>query len=507
MAILDTNVNRLIVRIAYDGPANAGKTTNLRQLRSFFTPLRRGEMFTPEERDGRTLFFDWLQVEGGLVGGYRLRCEMVTVPGQWELRTRRAHMIESADGVVFVCESTAGSMGNARAYLDELRRLSVGRALPIVVQANKQDAPDALESAAIADALETGQLPIVCARASQGGGVRETAVMVIRAVADGIQRILIEQGPDALVGTAEDPRTIYAAMRAAEDRAAPYRLEAPSLRKKTTDSDAPPLPSDSVATGLVWPALRGREVLRQVAAERAQSRSDLVGRNAGDEGSGKSDAFVYRAGPWCLKTSLRRRFADLEDARAALLRLARSKLALDDMLLPATVVSVHGDGEEGYWLWTIAPWVVTLRGEMTEAARSRDHDSLADALRAYAEAVAAAVRLASKQGFALDVHPSNFARHAGRLAYIDDDVDKSDRLPALGHAIVRRIDEYRAFESAVDAYLAHLGPLLVESAPRGSEQRDALCDSLAGAAVHTPEAEAGRALLIETLSARDARIG
>lgn len=480
MAILDTAQNRIVIRIVYDGLPNAGKTTNLTQLATFFTPLRRGELYTPEEVEGRTLYFDWLQVEGGVVGGHRLRCEMVTVPGQETLRQRRARLLRGADGVVFVCDGT--SMAEARRRLAELRTIS--GLVPIVLQANKQDDPAALAPAAIADALGDPALPVVAARASQGIGVRETAVMVIRAVAEQLQKYLIEHGPNAIAGTSEDPHAIYNDMVAAEAHAT---------------IDLPPLPDESAATGLVWPALNGRDVLRLAAAETAQLRCDLAGQNGGSEGSGKSDVFVFQAGAWCFKTSSRRRFRDLEEARASLIHLARTKLALEPLLLAGTTITIKRDAADWHWLWTVSPWVVTLRGELAAAARDRDPVALSAALRAYADCVIASARLASTRRIALDVHPSNFARWQGRLVYIDDDVDQTDRLPALGHAIVRRIDEYHSFECAVDEYVTHLRQHLAAELAPGSPVRAAVCDSLAGAATRTPEAAAGRALLIESL--------
>lgn len=491
MAVLDAAQNRIVVRIVYDGLPNAGKTTNLRQLATFFTPLRRGELYTPEERDGRTLYFDWLRVEGGLVGGYHLRCEMVTVPGQAGLRERRARMLRGVDGVVFVCDGSAEGMDDARRRLAELRTLA--GSVPVVLQANKQDDPRTPAPSAIARSLGEPDLPLVAARAVEGVGVRETAVMIIRAVADRLQKTLIAHGLDALVGSVEDPQAIYEQMRAAEQAV------------MEPETAPPPLPDPAAAPGLVWPALRGRETLHRASAAPPLLRGDLAGQNGAAEGSGRSDVFVYQAGAWCFKTSMRRRFADLDEARAALLHLARTKLALDSMLLPDTVATIQRDGAGRHWLWTVAPWVTTLRGEMAAAVQARDHDGLAAALRAFADSVVAALALASSRRVALDVHPSNFARWGGRIVYIDDDVDHGSALPAVGHAVLRRIDEYRAFEGPVDQYIAHLaGRLAAELAPASAE-RAALRDSLAGAAPLSREGEAGRALLLDVLDGPVAR--
>ena len=90
MAVYDLARRRLCVRVVYDGPAGAGKTTNVRQLAGAFASQRWGELETREELAGRTLWFDWLQIRAGVVCGMPLLCQIVTVPGQLALTPRRA---------------------------------------------------------------------------------------------------------------------------------------------------------------------------------------------------------------------------------------------------------------------------------------------------------------------------------------------------------------------------------------------------------------------------------
>lgn len=494
MAVLDLAQNRIIIRIVYDGLPGSGKTTNLRQLCSFFTLLRRGELYTPEEVEGRTVFFDWLQVEGGVVAGYRLRCEMVTVPGQEEFAARRRHLLRAADGIVFVSDGTDAALAR--------RRLQDLPAVPIVLQANKQDAQGAAPPKDIAAMLGADALPVVAARAAHGIGVRETAVMIIRAVAEAVQKYLIEHGPDALAGSAESPQDMFETMR--KDQQPVREAVAAALAPASIADSLPPLPDDRAATGLVWPALRGREVVRHVTTMRAELREDLIGQNGTGEGSGKSDVFLYQAEGWCLKTSRRRRFDDLEDARGALVHLARNKLALGDLLLADTVATVKGDVQGGYWLWTVTPWLVTLRREMTDAAEARNVGALGRALEGYADSVVASLQLTERRGLSLDIHPSNFARSGDGIVYIDDDIDEHGRLPAIGHAVLRRIEEYRFYEPAIDRYVARLRQRFDDVFAPGSAMRELVREALAEASSHSAEAGAGRALLVDALAPRRA---
>ena len=74
MAIFDPVLQRIAVRVVYDGVAFAGKTTNLKQLCTLFAAQRSNELHTPAELRGRTLFFDWMQIMAGAVCGFPLLC-------------------------------------------------------------------------------------------------------------------------------------------------------------------------------------------------------------------------------------------------------------------------------------------------------------------------------------------------------------------------------------------------------------------------------------------------
>src|SRR3954470_24230341 len=98
MALIDNDAGEIVIRLVYDGPPEAGKTTSLRALAgSLAQPA-----YTPaEDADGRTLWFDWMEYVGGRFEGCQIRCQIVSVPGQRTLSSRRRRIIESADVVVF----------------------------------------------------------------------------------------------------------------------------------------------------------------------------------------------------------------------------------------------------------------------------------------------------------------------------------------------------------------------------------------------------------------------
>jgi signal recognition particle receptor subunit beta len=474
LGIFEREGQRLVVRVVYDGPGAAGKTTNLRQLCTFFTTRRRGELITPEEVDGRTLFFDWLDFQGGLVGGYSLRCQLLTVPGQDELAKRRRRILESADVVVFVCESSGAGIAAGRQMLRSLPPgLLTGPAprVRVVVQANKQDQPGALSAPEVVAGLGlSSTTEAVAAIADRGAGVRETLALAVRRAADDLQRQLLERGIEGLSGTAQTDADLLAELKQTTrtiDRAA---LGKPV---PTPTSARDPVPPDPASTGpLVWPAVRGRQVLQALVSLPPERRDDLVGRHGTSDGSGASDVIILQQGDWCLKTSRRRCFATVDDGRVALAQLARRKVGLGAWVHPDTVLCVAAADDGVCWLWTVTPWLTTLRAWMRSAARASNDDELAKALEVFADVVMASVKLAAQAGTVLDVHPANFAVAGDRIVYLDDDIVAGSSLPTVGHAIVRRIDEYAEHPAAVERYVSRLAAGLSELSPEIGRRLD-----------------------------------
>ncbi|HTV22921.1 MAG TPA: ADP-ribosylation factor-like protein [Polyangiaceae bacterium] len=205
MAVYDPDSKKLVVRVVYDGPGMAGKTTNLQQICTLFPPQRRSELYSGQTVAERTLCLDWMQIDGGLVRGHDLRCHLLTVPGQAVLSRRRQMILTLADTVVFVLESTEHGLKQAQTKWRSLFACTGGPSVvPIVVQANKQDAPGALSAAEIRERWKLdANIPVVSANASTGHGVRETVVLAIRAAAVSLQDTLATTELGALEGTYE----------------------------------------------------------------------------------------------------------------------------------------------------------------------------------------------------------------------------------------------------------------------------------------------------------------
>lgn len=188
MTVIRTADREIDTRIVYYGPGLSGKTTNLVNIHQRMPDDLRGPMRSIDTEDERTLFFDFLPVEPVRIGGWSLRFQLYSVPGQETYaRTRRA-MLAGVDGVVFVADAAPDRVDANRQSLDELREQleRQGRsldAIPAVFQVNKMDRAGEEDAEAIAARIGGGGLPVVEAVAVRGIGVRETLQQVVQRVA------------------------------------------------------------------------------------------------------------------------------------------------------------------------------------------------------------------------------------------------------------------------------------------------------------------------------------
>jgi small GTP-binding protein len=183
MASYDSVRGCYVIRVVYDGPGYAGKTTNLQHVCKIVPKGRRTEMTTPAQLKGRTMFFDWLEVDGPKQGPRGLKFQLITVPGQIERNYRRKPLIEMADVVIFVCDSSPDRLVDTLRTHARLQTSIKQRSqpVPLVVQANKQDVPFALKPEELRKRLALpDETRVVSASATTGQGVEETLRAALR---------------------------------------------------------------------------------------------------------------------------------------------------------------------------------------------------------------------------------------------------------------------------------------------------------------------------------------
>lgn len=191
---INRRLRELNLKIVYYGPALSGKTTNLIHIHNYTKPELRGDLISLKTREDRTIFFDYLQLELGQIKGLKPKFNLYTVPGQVYYAASRKLVLQGADGVVFVADSqTYRMVDNVTALQDMhdyLRELGMYRwSLPLVVQFNKRDLPDAAGLSTLRSLLRLDSSTLcIESVATEGIGVFDTLKTIINAVVSNVQK-------------------------------------------------------------------------------------------------------------------------------------------------------------------------------------------------------------------------------------------------------------------------------------------------------------------------------
>ncbi len=225
---------QMAAKIVYYGPGLCGKTTNLHHIYAKTSPQSRGEMVSLETETDRTLFFDLLPIDVGVIGGFKTRLQLYTIPGQVFYNTTRKLVLKGVDGIVFVADSqkpmldaNLESFKNLRENLGEIG-LSIDE-IPLILQLNKRDLPNIAPVDDVLDIVDPERkYDWVEAVASRGDGVFETLKVISKLTLRTLRRRM----------TGEEPA-----------KAAPRRPPADaSFRVREEAAAPPPAPVTKVST-------------------------------------------------------------------------------------------------------------------------------------------------------------------------------------------------------------------------------------------------------------------
>ncbi|MCK4237716.1 MAG: GTPase domain-containing protein [Candidatus Lokiarchaeota archaeon] len=145
----DFNKDEYIIqfKIVYWGPGESGKTTNFLRLKEKFSLLKISNGYSIDTTDGRTLWHDSifftfnLQIKGKK---YNIITQITTCTGQERFLSTREYVIDGADGVIFVGDSCPDKIEQNKRSYRELISFVNRNNIPIVIQLNKRDLPDAI---------------------------------------------------------------------------------------------------------------------------------------------------------------------------------------------------------------------------------------------------------------------------------------------------------------------------------------------------------------------------
>ncbi|NUM34669.1 MAG: hypothetical protein HUU50_09000 [Candidatus Brocadiae bacterium] len=182
------------LKVVFYGPGLSGKTTNLEIIHSKVAVNNRGRLTAIATQQDRTLFFDFMPLDLGKVGGLKTKLRLFTVPGQVYYNSTRKLVLQRVDGVVFVADSQIDKRAENIEAMDNLdlnlkeNGIDINT-LPLVLQYNKRDLPDIMNIEDMnADLNFRFNAPVFPAIAITGEGVFPTLKtitgMVLKSVED-----------------------------------------------------------------------------------------------------------------------------------------------------------------------------------------------------------------------------------------------------------------------------------------------------------------------------------
>lgn len=242
MVFFNYTTMQMTAKIVYYGPGLCGKTTNLQWIHHKTAPNSRGDMVSLETETDRTLFFDLLPLEVGVIGGLKVRLQLYTVPGQVFYNATRKLVLKGVDGIVFVADSQVAaldanveSLGNLHDNLAELG-LKLDQ-VPFVLQYNKRDIRNIVPIETLSAALNNLSAPTFEAAALHGIGVFETLKAISKLAISQIRRKLVEDS------RRQPERPALAPAAVATPVAPPPPAPAPAASSTAAPSVVPPRPA------------------------------------------------------------------------------------------------------------------------------------------------------------------------------------------------------------------------------------------------------------------------
>ncbi|PCI27152.1 gliding-motility protein MglA [Candidatus Kaiserbacteria bacterium] len=180
MSFINYNAKEIHCKVVYYGPSLGGKTTNLQWVyKKIGSDDNSSKLMSLNTDVERTLFFDFLPINVGEIRGFKTRFHLYTVPGQVVYDASRKLILKGLDGVVFVADSqeermeeNIESLKNLKTNLDQ-QGYDISD-IPMVMQYNKRDLPNATALSKLRQALNRYNSPEFEASAVDGEGVFET---------------------------------------------------------------------------------------------------------------------------------------------------------------------------------------------------------------------------------------------------------------------------------------------------------------------------------------------
>lgn len=202
MSIVNTRDKTITTKVVYYGTGLGGKTTSLKVVHGILDPERKVRLISLKTDEERTLFFDFLPIDLGIVGGYRIKIQGFTVPGQVKYNLTRKYVLMGADCVVFVADSQASRLEeNVESMINLGENLTANgldvNTIPLVLQYNKRDVENPSSVEELDAKLNFRRVPVFQTSATAGTGVFDAFIEASRRMLDAVvKKYLMDTGPE-----------------------------------------------------------------------------------------------------------------------------------------------------------------------------------------------------------------------------------------------------------------------------------------------------------------------
>jgi signal recognition particle receptor subunit beta len=374
MAIIDKQNNLVSIRIVYDGRSGAGKTATIHNLRHALGIDK--EVYSLDS--GTTSYFDWLEYTGGQFDGMPINCQILTTPGAAEFKQRREYLLQQADILVFVVDSS--NLAEITASFAELQAMEIN--CNILLQANKQDLSSPENNAEINKLFAPLVTKIIQTNALKNRGLREVFVTAVHLAIEN----LAQHETNSI--TIANPQQLLQLMQ------------------------APEMPANSEILGLdyikVYPPLLGRNILQQLQEYNHSS----IYANLQDE-----IWTVKLANDWCAWSKSNWLYSSETEAIKALREYISWQLICSSLLAEKRCLSIYKDGEQ-WRLWQITALMPNVATQLQQALQSDDVQHWATQLYIYSNAYLDGYHNLVRLGFELDLQPQNLAIDGTNILYL-----------------------------------------------------------------------------------------
>jgi len=255
MGKVSSSARIVSLKLVYYGASGVGKSTNLEKLRSRTADGRSGELITLDHEGDPTLMFDWTPVRAGHGSSFDVRLQVYTLPGRPRQESTKRRLLRDADGIVFVLDSGPDKLAENRTAWAELGEhlaaLGTSREkIPLVIQLNKRDLPNAMHSDDLRARLGMTGFPIAEAVAKGSAGVGMTLLDItkraLRSLADSDHSEALDSTEISRLDNVALPEAFAACgLLPKRGRSAPVAAEEVQVFAVHRNHDSPPPPKEA----------------------------------------------------------------------------------------------------------------------------------------------------------------------------------------------------------------------------------------------------------------------